>query len=197
MINLVVAMPAEASPLISHYRLRLDHKAYGFSVYQRDVLSLITSGLGKVNAAVATMYLQACVAGNREEPGVWINVGVAGHAGLEIGQAVMAGSIRDQATNRVWQPGPVAETICPAGDILTLDKADFSYRHDEVVEMEASGFVATALRFCHRDRVQCFKVIADNAANSGRDFEPAQGSRLIAGNIARLDALIEAMTGGM
>ena len=75
MINIVVALPAEARPLLDHFRLRDKQHNTAFPIYRNTDMALIVSGPGKVAAAAAT----ALLAGNRDTPATsaWLNVGIA------------------------------------------------------------------------------------------------------------------------
>jgi len=191
MLRFVVAMPAEAKPLIDYFRLTFVDKRYGFSLYQHDDISLVTSGLGKVNAAAAALYLQTRI-GERESA-IWVNLGVAGHVDLPIGMPILASAVQDQATGRVWRmPVPDAPG-CQCHELMTLDQPDFDYRFREVIEMEASGFVPTVRRFVRPESVHCFKVIADNSIESGDKFDPAAASVLIADAMPALDDVLSAL----
>ena len=53
MIHLVVALPAEASPLIERLGLRRDMAGRAMRLYVGDDLRLVVSGVGKVAAAAA------------------------------------------------------------------------------------------------------------------------------------------------
>ncbi len=79
MIHLVIALPSEAKPLLSHYKLKAVEDSCGFKIYQKDEMALVVSGVGKSAAAAATAYLQA-MTGN-EPDRAWINIGMGGHRG--------------------------------------------------------------------------------------------------------------------
>ena len=88
MLRLVVALSAEARPLIEHYRLERDSEARAFKVFRRDDVALVVAGLGKVAAAAATSFLHLAAGGGRNA--VWLNVGIAGHGSRAVGEAVLA-----------------------------------------------------------------------------------------------------------
>ena len=88
MINLVVALKAEARPLIRYYGLHDRHPDTAFPVYQGTGMTLIVSGPGKVAAASATAWLQDAV--NREQRSAWLNIGIAGHAAYAVGDGFIA-----------------------------------------------------------------------------------------------------------
>ena len=83
MTRFVVALRAEARPLIDRYRLEpADDGA--FRCFHGSGRSLVISGVGKVAAAAAT----ACL---HEKPlDVWVNVGIAGHRDRAPGELVRA-----------------------------------------------------------------------------------------------------------
>ncbi|MCP5112760.1 MAG: hypothetical protein GY953_18190, partial [bacterium] len=142
MIQFVVALDCEAKPLASRYQLRRLDSA--FSIYQGDGIALVVSGVGKVAAAAATAYLY----GRTGEPdgAVWFNVGIAGHRDRPVGDGVLASEIKDRGSNEVWRLRPIATPLATAS-VLTVDQAEERFDTDDVYDMEAAGFYATAIRF--------------------------------------------------
>ncbi len=185
MLNIVVAWMAEARPLVDHFRLEPLSKRYGFRIYRGAEIHLVISGQGSAAAAAGCAWLQSVSRSVSTVP--WLNIGIAGHRDLAIGSAVLARAVIDEASGRQWRL-PLAAGDPAAAEVLTVATPDTRYRHHQVVEMEASGFVETALRFTDRCNVACLKVISDNAASPAGGFEPAAATRLIA---ARLDAVEE------
>lgn len=160
-LNLVVALPAEAKPLIAHYRLKRLQSEHGFPVYQGAQVSLIVSGVGKVNSAAATAYLQAI--NHFQKDRIWVNAGIAGHARQAVGQLLLAHQVEDQASGRSWYPPLVIKPEINTEKLLTLDRPSDDYPASAMVDMEASGFIITAQRFSSSELVHCLKVISDNA----------------------------------
>ena len=105
MIRLVIALPSEAKPLLSHYQLKPIENSRGFKVYQKDDMALVVSGVGKSAAAAATAYLQA-VSGN-EPDRAWINIGMGGHRELVLGEGILA--------ERVQGPGERPDLVSASG----------------------------------------------------------------------------------
>lgn len=161
-MNLVVALVAESRPLVHHFGLREERTARGFRVYHGDDMRLTVSGIGKTAAAAGTAYLGALAGGGQHE--AWLNVGIAGHAELEIGEAVHALRITDVATGRNWYPPQILDLPGRGLHVLTVDRAESAYADDAVYDMEAAAFYATALRFSVGELVQCVKVVSDNRA---------------------------------
>ena len=176
MIRLVVALPAEARPLIRQFGLA--RAAAGATrLWRADGVALVVSGVGRKRAAAATASLGAA-----ERPGeaAWLNVGIAGHRSLPLGEAVLAHKVTAAGGGRAWYPPLVFDPPCATAAVTTVDRPETRYPEDAVYEMEAAGFCAAAARFASAELIQVVKVISDNAA--------APPAGLTAG---RVEALIE------
>ena len=183
-----MALPAEAKPLVSHFKLEPSREAQGFKVYQNDGCALIVSGVGKAAAAAATAYLQAWT-GNHPNA-AWVNVGMAGHRDFRIGEGVLADRITDRATEETWYPPPVIASPSPRAPILTVDRVEEHFSEDWVFEMEAAGFYAAACRFSTAELVQCYKIISDNATVPPRWLSMRQVHELIETRFPEIDAVM-------
>jgi len=191
-IHLVTALPAEAKPVSSRFGLERLQAACGFPVYRNRHISLVVSGVGKANSAAAGALLQGlsgCPAN-----AIWLNLGIAGHCDLPVGQAVLARSITDAASGASWQLPMEIDPPCPSVALETLDRPDFDYERSCAFDMEASGFYATALRFSPPQLVHCLKVISDNREQSGWGISGATVRRLIEGQLDLLEILMERLT---
>ena len=189
MIRLVVALPAEAKPLVSHFKLEPARDSRGFKIYQNDDMALIVSGVGKIAAAAATAYLQAWT-GNRPN-GAWINVGMAGHRDLRLGEGILAYRITDRASGETWYPPPVIESTSPRAPVLTVDKVEEDFAEDWVFEMEAAGFYASACRFATAELVQCYKIVSDNGSVPPRWLSTRQVDELVESRLPEIDAVVQ------
>ena len=165
----VVALRAEATPLILRERLRALGTGGGlFPVYSSadGAVRLIISGVGKVNAAAATAYLAASLPS--ESIVGWINFGIAGSGEVPFGTVVLTGSILDEATGRRWFPGT---PLYPKGSltrkgVMTVDRPREEYpAGGGLIEMEAAGFYPTALRRSTTEFCQVVKVVSDGPGN--------------------------------
>lgn len=118
-IGIIAAMKSELKPLVSELESPTISKVAGFSFHQGKFeghqLFLLLSGIGKVNAAVATSLLV-----DRYEPEAVINTGVAGgfDKELETGDIV------------------VSTEVCHHD----VDVTPFSYRIGQVPQMPQSYF---------------------------------------------------------
>ena len=91
-LNIVVAMKAEARPLIDRFELTLSSPKHGrFPIYENGHIVLIVSGIGSANAQEAVQCLACHCA--RKGVSAWLNIGVAGHGSINVGQGFLADCI--------------------------------------------------------------------------------------------------------
>jgi hypothetical protein len=157
-------------------------------VYRNQHISLVVAGVGKANAAAATAFLYA--ANGCPIHAIWVNLGIAGHRRLPVGEAVLAHRIGDAASDRYWYPPLAIRPPCPTAEVTTLDRPDFDYAREGVFDMEASGFYATASRLSTGELVHCLKVISDNGVQPGHGIDGAAVYRLIGSQLDLLDELL-------
>jgi len=194
-INLVVALPAEAKPVISRFGLTRVQPDLGFPfsfpLYRRERIALVVTGPGKSAAAAGTDFL--ATSGNCPQAAIWVNFGVAGHAEQQIGEVLLARSITDAGSGHIRHPILPRDRPCPADDLLTLDRADPDYRHKGLADMEASGFFPTACRHADAELVQVLKVVSDNRETTARGLSAKQARLLISGALATLEGLLASL----
>ena len=159
-LNFVVALPAEAKPIAAFFDLRRQAPHGDFPLYRGASVSLVVSGVGKAAAAAATEFLHRRV--GAQDKSLWINLGIAGHGDLPIGEALLAHRITDAASGRHWCPSLVFAPPLRTESLITLDQPAFDYEQAAAFDMEASGFFPTARRFTKPELVHCFKVVSDN-----------------------------------
>ena len=191
MMNLVVALPAEARPLIERYRLSDKTTIGTFRVYRHADISLIISGPGKVAAAAATALLASH--STPEIQAAWLNIGIAGHATCPTGQSLLAHRITDYATGKSWYPPQLFDLPTTTGSLLTVDVPENDYRQDVAYDMEASGYYAVACRFSSTELVQCFKVVSDNREQSTATLTAKHCTQLLAQKLDEIDLLLRAL----
>ena len=192
MINFVVALPSEAKPLISHYRLTLQPHGRGFPLYVGTHLRLVVTGMGKVQVAAGTAFLAGI---NASHSGPWLNIGIAGHRSLPVGTATYASKITDQASGRSWYPPQIVNMPGTAAHVVTSDRPVLDYPESVVCEMEAAAFYATATRFVSGELVQCCKIISDNARTDIADITPDSTAELIGDHREDIDRAVQALRG--
>ena len=188
MIQLVVALPAEARPLVSHLALERDSEPSRFKIYRRDDIALVLSGIGRAGAAAAAEHLFAHTGERRDA--FWLNVGVAGHATREVGEPILAHKVVEAASGRSWYPQWVLDRPCATGEVRTVDRVEEAYPLDALYDMEASGFFRAASRFATVELVQAQKVVSDNRAQGTTEITARRVEVLIEGSLGVVDELI-------
>lgn len=188
MIHLITALKPEARPLLEHFDLRPLPGNRAFPVYQNrnGDITLTRSGPGKAAAAAATKL--TCALFKADKSHAWLNLGVAGHASLPLGQTALVAKITDAASGRTWFPSPVFSAALPVCELLTIEEpcAD----HQEVLfDMEGAGFFSTVSGCATTELAQTVKVVSDNAEHPPDDLTPTRISRLLEDNLAIIDAL--------
>jgi nucleoside phosphorylase len=191
MMNLVVALKAEARPLIRHYELQRRHTSTTFPVYLGTDVALVVSGPGKAAAAAATAWLQGLTQGNKAN--AWLNIGIAGHASYAVGDARIANRVTEQATNRSWYPSQVHGLDIATGSLLTVDSPENDYTVDTLYDMEAAGFYPAACRFSSSELVQCFKVVSDNRQHANTKITAKHCEQLVDSQLKTINRLVDAL----
>ena len=157
MLCLVVALAAEARPLLASYRLQ-GVSGHPYRICADEQTHLIVSGIGKVAAAAATAYLRALIG---DTPAAWLNIGIAGHGSQAVGTPLLAHKVVDAASGKPFYPTFTAPPPCRTTLLHTVDHAQPA-TGDAAYDMEASGFCEAAQRFATSERVHCLKVVSDN-----------------------------------
>lgn len=189
MTRFVVALRAEAIPLIDHFGLSATGASpRAFPTFTSGSTSLVVSGPGKTRAAAATAYLYATT--DNRDPDTWLNVGIAGHRDRAPGNLIRAHKIRDAATGASFYPARVGAFDIETAAVTTVDRTEAEFATDAVYEMEASGFVETALRWSTSELVQCLKVISDNRQTGTASITKQSIIDLVGGRLADIDGLV-------
>ena len=181
----VCALQAEAQPLIAHYRLKAigagagagagagvgvksdgisagavsvtgEYRDGGLRLYANDRMVLVVSGIGKINAAVATAHALAQMPANC----IALNIGIAG-SDNQLGDIFIAQCIR--ADERSVYPPITFNSELPGITVHSVDQPCMQYQQNVAFDMEASAFVTIARRYVVAELVQSLKIISDNA----------------------------------
>ena len=179
-VRFVCALAPEAAPIISRFSMVAVGEARPFRVYRDPdhVRWLVLSGVGKSSAAAAVAHL-AAISGVGPAH-TWINVGICGHQTGPVGRVLRANKITDEGSGRCWYPSLIHRIGCSSDGLRTVDKPDQEYRETGMVDMEASGFYATALRYTTQELVQVLKVVTDCPERPVRRFHASEVSAQIA-----------------
>ena len=157
MIYIACAIYKEAKPLIEKYNLkRIDDGK--FQIFRNDTVTLIITGSGQTNAAIALTYLLAKMRCTQDD--FVVNIGIC--AGLkEIGKAFFINKITDVATNRSYYPDvfykhSFEEAEIFSGQTILSEGAYILY------DMEAAAIYQAAVKFVSTDRISFIKIVSDN-----------------------------------
>ena len=162
LVTLVVALPAEAGPLKEVFRLK-PLRAMN-NVYQSDQgVRLLVTGVGRKNVNYSFGIL-ATSESAREWPlssPAWLNVGIAGHRELPVGEVMIANKISCAVSAQSSFPTPVLSGR-NCGEVITVDEPELAYPQNAAYDMEAYAFWDKALNFGMLDLIQCCKLVSDN-----------------------------------
>jgi adenosylhomocysteine nucleosidase len=192
MLRFIVALQAEARPLVDRFRMETVHDG-PFRIYRGEGAWLAVSGQGKAAAAAAAAYLHLFSGGALGR--VWLNVGIGGHSRRPVGEGVIAHKVTDHASGLSWYPQLVVDSPGPTVSLLTIERVEEEYSPPWVYETEAAGFVPTACRFSLAELVHCYKVISDNPdATLSRRMSSAGVEDLIQRNLDAIEGFARSLT---
>jgi len=167
-------------------------------------VNVLISGIGSFNMsasigwlgalqAVTTKSLSEEVASNdssstesryqHPESSVWLNLGIAGHASLNIGEPFLVSSSRDINSTRSYYPPQVARRTVTLSPCLSLNAPSSEYPDDGGIDMEASAFFSVAPRFADAECVQSLKVVSDNPQHGLEGLDSNRVTDLIKPNV--------------
>lgn len=184
-LNIVVALAAEAAPLREHFGLTMAKGEQTFPHYANANIHLVVSGPGQEAAATATRWLA-----ERSTAGIWLNIGVAGHASRDIGEAFIAGKVIDTESDKCWYPAQTIKAPWPVDTLYTVTEPDFSYTRDGGIDMEAAGFLAACGLHTTAELAQCLKIVSDNP-DSAKSPTKQQLRAAISAHLPKLDSWLQ------
>ena len=191
MTNLVVALQAEARPIIEALDLVHDSLAGIFPVYCNDSVSLVVSGVGRTYCAAAVTHLFHRTAQSTDQ--AWLNIGIAGHQQVPIGSVLLASRITEQVSGRSWYPPYVLDVELSRSPLVTVDKPERYYPECCAYDMEASSFYQIASRCSTGELIQSLKIISDGPG-SNLDLKADQISQLIADQMLSIESMLSQLS---
>lgn len=191
MIFIVCALACEAKSLISHFRLQRMKNSTPFPIYKNSSMSLIVTGVGKIQTAAAIGYLQGLMENHLHS--VWLNVGIAGHASMTLGTGILAHQILDFSSGRCFYPTFVIDRPVKTATVWTVDKPEILYHEDAVYDMEASAFWNAASRFSTAELIHSYKVISDNRHSGSSFLTKEQVEELIQKHLFSIDIFLHSL----
>jgi hypothetical protein len=195
LITIVCALNCEAKPWIEFYKLK---KAYDrpFDLYINDdtQVQILISGIGALSTAAAIGWLGArAQLQGRSDNMVWLNLGIAGHAALELGTAVRVHAFVGEESLRKHYPPLTAKWSGETAAVLSVNAPTNTYPDDMMVEMEAFAFYKSANLFSSAELVQSVKVISDNEENDVSDLNASKITELMRTQLEQVNQFIVAL----
>ena len=161
-INIVVAMKREAKPLINYWKLKKKEETKKIFFNKKKKINLIISGIGKKKAEQATETL----AKKTNIKSFFLNIGIAGHKDLKLGDIVLVSKVTDNKSKYNWYPTLLWKTKIQKIPLITVGFPKIRYTTNFIYDMEASGFFKTARKYVGPEMVQSIKIISDNKDSS-------------------------------
>ncbi len=187
-LNILVALPCEAKPinqLLGLQRLQPDRE---LPLYLGADCLLVLAGHGMQAAVAGVSLLQRH---NSNANASWLNIGIAGHADLSLGEALLASSVIAPDDKKTWDMTIPSNLNCPAFSVQTVARPVFDYPDKVAYDMEAAGFVATAAALSPMEKIHVLKIVSDNPDNPSREINAKMVSRLIQAQSALIRQLVQ------
>ena len=149
MTGIVCAYLKEAKPLIEYFGLKKRNDK--FLIYENEKITLIISGQGKLNSAIATTFLLS----TRNISHI-INFGIAGSSEYKIGEIFLINKINDK-----YFPDILVSHKFKESEIICFDEVVTEGNY-KLVDMESEGFFKAAIKFLKSHQIHLIKVVSDN-----------------------------------
>ncbi len=189
-VNLIVALKAEAQPLIEFFELKPLPVDETISIFSNHELTLALAGMGKSAAARAV----DCVNNTKQHcVNAWLNIGIAGHGEFDVGQGFLADRIVDQTTMKTWYPQFVFQPVCQTGALVTVEKVETDYSIPVGYDMEASGFYPAAINYSTIELVHSYKIVSDNPRNSAAKVTRTNINDLIKSKLSEIRCTVDSL----
>ncbi len=192
MIHFICALKCEAKILIRHYQLKHCADCEPFPLYLNldKEISLTICGIGKINAAAATAFTHAFLRSTKQD--IWLNVGIAGHKNLDIGEIALAHKIIDKTNHCRGYPQIIFDPPCLSLEIVSHNAPTTHYT-DSLFDMEAAGFYATACRFASSEFIHVIKIISDNEREPTKKISEAFVTTLIKNKLNIIEEIVASL----
>lgn len=166
-LNIVVALPCEARVFIEGFKLKQRCKV-PFAIYanEHETIVLIVSGMGLLNAAAATSYIQALT--GDQAHACYLNFGIAGGAQAQVGDLMAINKLFCEPAAKVYYPvnysglNVNSKFNIQSTPLCSFWSAQDSYPDEGLVDMEAYAVLQTAIKFVSLEQVFFIKLISDN-----------------------------------
>ncbi len=184
MINLIVALPAEAKPINQHFGLKRIQPDGDYPIYRNDDIQLVLSGPGAEHAA------NACRSMINSGDDYWINIGIAGHPTAAVGELFQANRVVDHTTGKHWNLRCQHQLQSP---LITVDGAVTDYPENALYDMEAAGITSLRAERNQLSHIIILKIVSDNLQNPTTQITGRLVKSLINSQLATIGKIIHAI----
>jgi nucleoside phosphorylase len=196
MLVITSAYHREALAIIEKYDLKQNRNFSARPVFESPSIRLVISGMGSINAAIATTLAFADL--NPLHAHAAVNFGIcAGNKTLPLGELFQVNKIISPSLKKSWYPDMILKLGLPESGIETREHAYIDCESPaltmELVDMEAAGFFEAARTFVAPSRIFVLKLLSDFGARF-EDIKP-QIDNLISSQqttlISALDTILD------
>ena len=191
-MNFIIALEAEAKPLIDALKLKKVPGPLPFPTFQNKNHQLVVSGIGKVASAGATGFLLG-KSPSQDRPSSFLNLGIAGHRSLDIGSLFIADRIFLEDCSSTYYPPQIIDSGIVRSPLQTCDRPNTDYERESGYDMEAHGCYTIASKSVTRELVQVVKVVSDNLRQPLNTFNPKIVSKVIDKNLPVILGFVESL----
>lgn len=163
MIYITTALYCEAKALIRYYNLKKDMINSVFQIFKSKNVTLIITGVNKINSAIGVTHLVSNKEINEED--IIVNIGISGtkEDDCKIGNVYLINKIVDNETKKCYYPDILFNHSFKESSIETFSK---TVTHGEVMteplcDMESSGFYIAANKYFQSHQIFLFKIVSD------------------------------------
>ncbi len=153
MTYIVTALISEAQPIIEFLNLTKKEDK-NFPIFTNHNTTLIVSGMGKINSAIAVTYIKPT---NKI-----INIGICGSNSHKIGDIYNIKKIIDKSSQKVVHLNPNGETLT----CVDTPQNDPSLFKNTLVDMESFGFFQAARKFIEKENILLYKIVSDKISDT-------------------------------
>ena len=166
MIYIAVALTAEAKPIITYFKLKRDNKIKKYQVFKNEEITLIITGSGMMQGAIATTHV--LTGSNIGEEDIFINLGICGAVKdtFQIGDIIFCNKIMNNGSKKSFYPDMLFNHEFKEGTLESffhvVDK-NFEIENikGEIVDMEGAGIYESASIFFSQHQINIIKIVSD------------------------------------
>ena len=158
MLTIVVALKAEARPLVSHFGMTAEKSGCRLQTYRSPRVRLAVSGVGAAAARAATEFATR----GTDHPSPCLNVGIAGHGSLALGTPLLVHKVTDRETGTTHYPAFPFRPPCATTALVTASAVETVYADPCAYDMEGSGFFTAGVHAAGAELAHSLKIVSDN-----------------------------------